>query len=89
MSPNIGYQGVSLSGQSTLTLGPGAYYMDSLSVSGEGSIVVSPAGSQVIIYPQRVTRVPQNQNPTLHQILFRADLVNWAELRVHGSNLPN
>ena len=50
MSPNIGYQGVSLSGQSTLTLGPGTYYMDSLSVSGQGSIVVSPAGSQVIIY---------------------------------------
>ncbi len=50
MSPNVGYSGVSLSGSTTLTLGPGTYYMDSLSVSGQGQILVSPAGSKVIIY---------------------------------------
>jgi hypothetical protein len=50
LTPNTGYEGVSLSGNDTLALGPGTYYMDSLSISGKGQITISPAGSQVIIY---------------------------------------
>jgi Tfp pilus assembly protein PilX len=50
LTPGTHYGNISLSGKQTLTLGSGTYYLDGLSVSGQGQIVVSPPGSAVVIY---------------------------------------
>jgi Tfp pilus assembly protein PilX len=45
------YGAISLSGKTTLTLAPGVYNIYSLSISGQASVTVSPAGSVVLNFP--------------------------------------
>jgi hypothetical protein len=45
------YGAISLSGHSTLTLAPGVYNIYSLSLAGQASLTVSPAGAVVLNFP--------------------------------------
>jgi hypothetical protein len=51
------YGDISLSGKTTLVLAPGVYNVNSLSLSGQSSIKVNPAGAVVLNFPSSV------QNP--------------------------
>ena len=51
------YGDISLSGKTTLVLAPGVYNVNSLSLSGQSSITVNPAGAVVFNFPSSV------QNP--------------------------
>jgi Tfp pilus assembly protein PilX len=45
------YGAISLSGKTTLTLAPGVYNIYSLSISGQASVTVNPAGAVVLNFP--------------------------------------
>ncbi len=47
LTAGVNYGPVSIT--SAMTIGPGTYYMNSLSISGNGQLTVSPPGSQVTI----------------------------------------
>jgi hypothetical protein len=48
LAPGLSYGNISLSGKTVLTIAPGIYNMNSLTISGQAGVVVSPPGSVII-----------------------------------------